>query len=236
MNNFIDEIWIDGNSQRQNYYKLELLLGGGRFPIKYIHERKFIELEKQVIELEAALSELWWNGKRSKVPISCGGTLEETTQDRLDKYSQAEFADKILEIRKLRQRVDELEAKLGGGTMEEKKDELITQLQNALFVRDSQLKDLVQKGWADNSASVSGNIEEKEIIGLGPNLAKLKGITSGNAEIQCEHFYQFGKCVRCNQPIDFDPEYTPWRGGWVKSAARRRDNEDKAITLQSRNT
>jgi hypothetical protein len=119
MNNFIDEIWIDGNSQRQNYYKLELLLGGGRFPIKYIHERKFIELEKQVIELEAALSELWWNGKRSKVPISCGGTLEETTQDRLDKYSQAEFADKILEIRKLRQRVDELEAKLGGGTMEE---------------------------------------------------------------------------------------------------------------------
>jgi DNA-directed RNA polymerase subunit RPC12/RpoP len=88
----------------------------------------------------------------SRVPISCGGTMEEndshalaraeydddtylrtdqraieksiltnaeSTQDRLDKYSQAEFADKILEIRKLRQRVDELEAKLGGGTMEE---------------------------------------------------------------------------------------------------------------------
>jgi hypothetical protein len=55
----------------------------------------------------------------SRVPISCGGTLEETTQDRLDKYSQAEFADKILEIRKLRKRVDELEAKLGGGMEEE---------------------------------------------------------------------------------------------------------------------
>jgi hypothetical protein len=86
----------------------------------------------------------------------------EPTQDRLDKYSQAEFADKILEIRKLRKRVDELEAKLGGGTMEEES-----------FTRYCPIHKI-------GIHYVCSKCQEEKIFAMCKTV-----LTSGSAEIQC---------------------------------------------------
>jgi hypothetical protein len=84
-----------------------------------------------------------------------------------------------------------------GGTMEEKKDELITQLQNALSVRDSQLKDLVQKGWADNSASDNARAAKEWKIET--------ALTFGIAENNCNHRRDptdSTHCMECGCPVE----------------------------------
>jgi hypothetical protein len=133
--------------------------------------------------------EIWYNGNRyiheSRVPISCGGTLEETTQDRLDKYSQAEFTDKILEIRKLRKRVAELEAKSVCHWTWNKEDSVFdTQCGNRAPFKErycqycgAALANALPSGrCSKHGAFVGSDCQEclKEIC-----------LTSGNAEIQC---------------------------------------------------
>jgi hypothetical protein len=90
-----------------------------------------------------------------------------------------------------------------GGTMKENDSNALARAQERDSVRiledDRFTREQIRNNNATTTVLTSGSAEEKEIIGLGPNLAKLKGITSG----RCSKHGTFAgdNCQECYKEI-----------------------------------
>jgi hypothetical protein len=151
----------------------------------------------------------------SRVPISCGGTMEENDANDLARAYAAEelnssnwkeiqqlrkkVADYAIELEHAKKRIADLAnvvvqaIKWGESEIHNEYDGT-----SSLMARLEEL-DFMRLALYTKAPLTSGSAEEKEIIGLGPNLAKLKGITSG----RCSKHGTFAgdNCQECYKEI-----------------------------------